>query len=139
MKFSITTNKAKIDLKVVHAFLSNSYWAKNIDIDTVARCIEHSLSFGVLDENGKTVGFGRWITDKTTFAYLSDVFILEAYRGQGLSKYLVGTMLEHEALQGLRKVMLTTKDAQGLYAKFGFEQLTQPEMIMQKVTPSPYG
>lgn len=139
MKFSITTNKTLIDLKVVHEFLSESYWAKNIPIETVANCIEHSLSFGVLDEKGRTVGFGRWITDQTTFAYLSDVFILEPYRGQGLSKHLVKTMLEHEALQGLRKIMLTTKDAHGLYAQFGFEQLAEPDMIMQKVMPSPYG
>ncbi|MFB2971479.1 GNAT family N-acetyltransferase [Aerosakkonema sp. BLCC-F183] len=128
--FSISTDKSKLDLDVIHNFLSNSYWAKNIPLSVVQKCIDNSFCFGVY-EGEKQVGFARVITDYSTFAYFSDVFILEEYRGFGLGKWLIETIMAEPDLQGLRRWLLATKDAHWLYRQFGFEELKTPEWFME--------
>jgi GNAT superfamily N-acetyltransferase len=130
-EFTISTDKNRLDLGVIHGYLSEeSYWAKGIPLEIVTRAIEHSLCFGVY-HNAQQIGFARLITDYTTFAYLADVFIIEQYRGQGLSKWLMESILKHPDVQGLRRWMLATRDAHGLYKQFGFEPLADPSRIMQ--------
>ncbi len=128
--FLISTDKTKLDIAVIHNYLCNeSYWAKNIPIDIVEKSIEGSFCFGVYNSN-KQIGFARLITDHATFAYLADVFIANEYRGKGLSKMLMKEIMGHPSLQGLRRWMLATRDAHGLYAQFGFVPLDKPERIM---------
>ncbi len=136
-EYSITTNKQLIDLDYVHSFLQQSYWAKDIPRQVVERSIEGSLCFAVL-HRARQVGFARVITDQATFAYLADVFIDPQYRGRGLSKWLMASILEHPKLQGLRRFMLATRDAHGLYRQFGFTPLPQPENIMLRHRPNVY-
>ena len=135
--FAISTETSFFNLEYIHEFLSNSYWAQNIPIETVQKSIDNSICFGVF-HLGKQIGFARVITDKTTFAYLADVFIDEAYRGQGLSKWLMEEIMKHEDLQGLRRFMLATRDAHGLYTQFGFSQLTNADRWMQIHNPDVY-
>lgn len=123
--FTISTDPADADVDAVHAFLSESYWAEGIPRDTVARAIANSIPFSVL-RGREQVGLARVITDRATYAYLSDVYILEAYRGRGLSVWLMETIMSHPALQGLRRFSLTTRDADGLYRRFGFTDITTP-------------
>ncbi len=128
--FTISNNPYLIDVTLVHNYLSNeSYWAKNIPLATVETSIKNALCFGIYDGNTQ-IGFARLITDKATFAYLADVFILEAYRGRELSKWLMETIHAHPELQGLRRWMLGTKDAHGLYAQFGWTPL--PEIMVSR-------
>ena len=128
--FIISTDKSKIDIVAVHNYLCNeSYWAKNIPIDVVKKSIEGSCCFGLYNKN-EQVGFARVITDHATFAYLADVFIATAYRGKGLSKWLMEVIMKYPELQGLRRWLLATRDAHGLYAKSGFIPLDKPERIM---------
>ena len=130
-KFSISTDKSKLDLDVIHNFLSNnSYWAENIPLSVVQKSIDRSFCFGVY-EGEKQVGFARVITDYSTFAYFSDVFILEEYRGLGLGTWLIETIMAHPQLQSLRRWMLATKDAHLLYRQFGFQELKTPEWFME--------
>ncbi len=136
--FSISTDKSKLDLNAIHDFLKGSYWAENIPLPVVQRSIENSLCFGVY-EFDKQIGFARVISDYATFAYLADVFILEKYRGKGLAKWLIEFILEHPALQNLRRWILATKDAHGLYRKFGFKNLEKPDMIMEILNLNIYG
>lgn len=135
--FAITTETSFFNIEFIHAFLSKSYWAENIPMETVQRSIDNSISFGVF-HLGRQIGFARVITDKATFAYLADVFIDEAYRGQGLSKWLMEEIMTHPDLQGLRRMMLATRDAHGLYTQFGFSELTFPERWMQIHNPDIY-
>jgi GNAT superfamily N-acetyltransferase len=128
--YCISTDKSRLNMELIHSFLSGSYWATDIPLDTVKRAIAGSLCFGVY-KGHEQVGFARLITDSATFAYLADVFILEAYRGQGLSKWLVQTIVAHPDLQGLRRWMLATRDAHELYRKFGFEIVNHPERWME--------
>ena len=128
--FSISTDKSKLDLNAIHGFLKGSYWAENIPLPVVQMSIENSLCFGVY-EFDKQIGFARVISDYATFAYLADVFILEKYRGKGLAKWLIECILEHPALQNLRRWILATKDAHGLYREFGFTNLEKPDMFME--------
>ncbi len=130
--YFITTDKKKINISLVHQYLHNeSYWAKNIPIELVEIAIENSVCFSIFFDTIQ-VGFARVITDKATFGYLADVFILEAHRGNGLSKWLMQTIFEHKELQGFRSWMLGTKDAHGLYEKFGFVLITDTKRIMRK-------
>jgi len=131
-EYLISTDKRRLDLSVVHSFLTTSYWAEGIPLKTVKRSIDHSLAFGVYKED-KQVGFARVITDYATFAYIGDVFILEEYRGQGLSKWLMQVIADHPELQGLRRWILLTRDAHGLYKKTGFREPNNPERYMEKV------
>jgi GNAT superfamily N-acetyltransferase len=124
-EFTITTDPTAADVDAVHAFLSRSYWAEGIPRETVARAIANSIPFSVL-RGREQVGLARVITDRATFAYLSDVYILEAYRGRGLSRWLMETIMGHPDLQGLRRFSLTTRDADGLYRRYGFTDITTP-------------
>jgi len=118
-----------MDIDLIHSFLTRSYWAEGISTEIVRRSIEGALCFGVF-ENDKQVGFARMITDKATFAYLADVFIIEEYRGRGLSKWLMEVIMSHPELQGLRRMVLVTKDAHGLYKQFGFTSLINVDRWM---------
>jgi GNAT superfamily N-acetyltransferase len=129
--FLLSDDKAKLQLDVIYQYLSTqSYWAKDIPLSTVQKAIEGSCCFAVYT-NTVQIGFARVVTDKATFGYLADVFILEAYRGKGLSKELMRFIMDAPYLQGLRRFMLATKDAQGLYTQFGFKALAAPERIME--------
>jgi len=136
--FIFSDDKEKIDALAVHHYLSTqSYWAKDIPLEIVRKSIDNSLCFGIYKDK-QQVGFARWITDKATFAYLADVYVEEQYRGLGLSKKLLSLMLFHKDLQGLRRYMLGTLDAHGLYAQYGFKALEHPERMMGISIPNPY-
>jgi len=127
-----------MDMDVIHGFVSQSYWAKGIPRDTLQKALQYSLCFGVFTRSGQQVGFARMVTDRATYAYLADVFIVEHHRGQGLSKWLVKTVLEHPDLQGLRRITLATLDAHGLYEQFGFTELDDPSRFMEIFNPNVY-
>jgi GNAT superfamily N-acetyltransferase len=136
--FTVTCDPARLDHAVIAQFLASSYWAKGIPVATVEKSLEHSLCFALLDGD-RQIGFGRVISDRATFAFLADVFVLPEYRGRGLAKWLVECILSHPDLQGLRRWMLGTRDAHGLYAKFGFTPLRNPETVMERRNPDVYG
>jgi GNAT superfamily N-acetyltransferase len=123
---------------MIHAFLRESYWASGIPFDVVQRSVEHSLPFG-LYEDGRQIGFARVITDYATFAYIGDIVVVPSHRGQGLGKWLVEVIMEHPRLQGLRRWILATADAHGLYEQYGFTGLARPEDYMEKRDPDVYG
>lgn len=130
-EYSISTDKEKLDIDHIYEYLSvQSYWAQNIPLDVVKRSIENSLCFGVYKGNAQ-IGFARVVTDLATFAYLADVFIVETYRGKGLSKKMMEAIHAHPDLQGLRTWLLQTKDAHGLYKQFGWNNHEQPETVMR--------
>ncbi len=128
--FLISTDPRKLQIEVIHKFLSNSYWAKGVAFETVKKSVENSFCFGIYKENNQ-IGFARVITDFTTFAYLADVFILEEFRGLGLSKWLLQVIIEYPELQNIRSWMLKTEDAHGLYKKFGFDKPEKVYRIME--------
>ena len=135
--YTLSDDPARLDLDVIHGFLSRSYWSPGIPRETVARAIAHSLCFGVY--LGRTqVGFARLVTDRATFAYLADVVVLEPHRGRGLSRALMELILAHPEVQGLRRWLLATRDAHGLYRKFGFDPLAKPDRYMERHTPGVY-
>jgi GNAT superfamily N-acetyltransferase len=135
--FLISTDPARLDLAVIHDFLSNrSYWAAGRTMEVVRRAVEHSLCFG-LYHGDRLAGFARVVTDRATFAWLCDVFVLEEYRGRDLGKWLVGCVLAHPALQGLRRILLATRDAHGLYDPFGFRPLADPARFLEVFRPGP--
>ena len=137
-KYVITTDVAAVDVDVVHRYLSiESYWAKGIPRETVARSLQHSICFSVLHE-GALIGFARVTSDHASVAYVGDVFVLSTHRGKGLSKWLMECITIHPELQGLRRWMLATADAHGLYAKFGFTPLKAPARWMEKHDPDVY-
>lgn len=134
-EFVISTDKSKLNIQFIHHYLSNeSYWAKNIPIETVQKSIDGSFCFAVYMQEDNVqlqqVAFARVVTDHATFAYLADVFVDEAYQGNGLANQMMEFIMNHPELQGLRRWMLATKDAHALYAKFGFLPLDKPERIM---------
>jgi GNAT superfamily N-acetyltransferase len=132
-EYLISTDPSMLDVEVVHAFLQRSYWASERPLETVKRSIEGSLNFGLYHgQERHQVGFARVVTDFATFAWLCDVFIDEAHRGQGLGVWLMETVVEYPELRCLRLWMLGTRDAHGLYEKFGFTPLSAPERWMQK-------
>ncbi|HET9408590.1 MAG TPA: GNAT family N-acetyltransferase [Candidatus Sulfotelmatobacter sp.] len=137
-EFLISTDPARLDLNVIHEFLTNCYWAKGIPREVVARSIEHSLCFGIYDKNGRQLGFARVISDFATYAYIGDVFVLESQRGRGLGKWLMQCIMDHPGLQRLRRWGLVTNDAHGLYAQFGFHALAAPEKHMELYNPMVY-
>ncbi|MFT3702956.1 MAG: GNAT family N-acetyltransferase [Agriterribacter sp.] len=137
--YFISIDKALLNITYIHNYLCNeAYWCKGIPIEIVKKSIENSTCFGVY-KNDQQVGFARAITDKATFGYIGDVFIDADYRGQGLSKWLVQTILDYPQFQGFRNWMLVTQDAHGLYEQFGFVIHPQPERVMRKNDPSCYG
>lgn len=135
--FIISTNPDLLDIPFIHHELSHSYWAESIPLEIVEKSIRHALCFGIYHE-GKQIGFARVISDYATFGYLADVFVIEQYRKQGLSKWLMEVIMAHPELQGLRRFMLATRDAHELYKKYGFTPLTNPERIMAITYPDIY-
>lgn len=127
----ISTDKSKLDLSIIHDYLANqSYWAKGIPLEIVKKSIENSICFGIY-ESEKQIGFARVISDCATFAYLCDVFVLEEYRGKGVSKFLMKCILQNPDFQGLRRWSLATYDAHGLYEQFGFKLISRPDRAME--------
>jgi GNAT superfamily N-acetyltransferase len=135
--FTVSCDPAKLDQAVVAGFLADSYWARGIPADTVQRSIAGSLCFALL-AGDRQVGFARVITDRATVAYLGDVFVLPEFRGRELGKWLVECVLAHPQLQGLRRWLLVTADAHGIYGEFGFRQLARPEYFMELHDPQVY-
>ena len=135
--YEISDDKNRLDVDVIHAFLVQSYWAAGIPRGVVERAIEGALCIGVY-HSGRQVGFARVITDSATFAYLTDVFVLEGHRGKGLAREMLRVAFAQPQLQGLRRFMLATRDAHRLYEEFGFTALSQPDRIMERLNPDVY-
>lgn len=135
--YEVSSDPARLDLDAIHAFLSRSYWSPGLPRAVMERAIANSICFGVY-RDGAQLGFARVITDKATFAYLADVYVLEAHRGLGLARRIVEQVRAHPELQGLRRMMLATRDMQALYAKFGFRPLAAPERMMEIHDPHAY-
>jgi len=137
-EFHISTAPALLDVPLIHEFLCRrSYWAAGIPLEVVRRSLDNSLCFG-LYAGGQQVGFARVVTDRATFAWLADVFVLEEYRGRGLSKWLVEVVLGYPELQGLRRFLLGTRDAHGLYRRYGFAPLADPGRFLEVFRPDIY-
>jgi GNAT superfamily N-acetyltransferase len=136
-EFVISTDRGRLDVDVVHDFISTSYWASGMPRSTLERAIENSLIFGIY-RVADQAGFARVITDRATYAYLSDVFVLEAYRRRGLSKWLMECILAHPDLQGLRRFALFTRDAQRLYERYGFDAPRGTSTYLERWTPNVY-
>ena len=134
---TISSERARLDRGAIHEFLRGSYWARGIPRELVDRSIDNSLCFGLYDGD-RQVGFARVITDYATFGYLSDVFVLESHRGRGLGTWFMESVLAHPDLQNLRRWMLATADAHGLYRRVGFSGLSRPERIMEKLLANAY-
>ena len=130
-QFTISTDPARLEIDAIADMLTRAYWAKGRTRDVIARYIQHSLTFGVYDGE-RQIGLARVVSDYTTFAWLCDVFIHEDYRGHGLGKWLIETVHSHPDLQGLRRWLLATRDAHGLYEQFGWTLLDHPERWMHK-------
>jgi GNAT superfamily N-acetyltransferase len=135
--FLISTERARLDVDAIHAYLTRSYWAEGIPRDIVKRSIQGSLCFGVHHRN-RQVGFARVISDYATYAYVADVYVLEESRGLGLGKWLMECIRQHPQLQGLRRWSLSTRDAHGLYRHSGFQPLAYPERMMEIFVPNIY-
>ncbi|HEY1047269.1 MAG TPA: GNAT family N-acetyltransferase [Bacteroidia bacterium] len=136
--YSISTDPTKLDINAIHGFLSTeAYWCLNIPKEKVQLSIDHSLCFGVYHQ-GKQIGFARVISDYSTIAYLGDVYVLDAHRGQGISKWLMEAIMSHPNLQGLRRWILLTGDAHGLYKQFGWTELADPTKWMELHNPNVY-
>ena len=137
-EFLITTDKTKMDIVAIHDFLSKySGWSDNIPFEKVKISIDNSLNFGLF-HNEKQIGFARVISDFSTIAYLGDIYVLDNYRGQGLSKKLMETVMTHPNLQGLRRWILLTSTADWLYEKYGFNKIPKPEIYMELFNPNVY-
>jgi GNAT superfamily N-acetyltransferase len=134
---TVSTDRDRLDLVLVHEFLTNAYWSPGVSAEAVRRSIEHSIPFGIYRDN-RQVGFARVISDQTTFAYLADVFIVPEARGQGLARFLLDCVLAHPDLQQLRRWTLFTRDAHGLYERVGFEsgQMLDRLMVRQGTPPN---
>lgn len=133
--YTISDERGRLDMVLIHRFISeDSYWGQGRPIEVVRRSVDNSMPFGIY-HGAEMVGFARVVTDRATFAWLADVFVAEAHRGRGLSKWLVEVILAHAELQGLRRWLLATKDAHGLYRQFGFDELRRPERFMERPDP----
>jgi predicted acetyltransferase len=137
--YTISTDKSRLDVAMIHRYLSEeSYWAKGIPRVLVERAIENSICFGAYDGD-RQIGFARVVTDRVVFAYVGDVFVLDSYRGRGVSKQIMQAIRDHPDLRRLRRWHLLTRDAHGLYKQFGFQELEKPEMHMEIRAKDPYG
>ncbi|AEF54381.1 GNAT family N-acetyltransferase [Marinomonas posidonica] len=136
--YRITSDRSEMNIESIHNFISHSYWASGIPIETLKKAINNSLCFGVFSSQGLQVGFARMITDLSTYAYLADVYVLEEHRGKGLSKWLMREIMDHPDMQGLRRMGLATLDAHGLYKQYGFSELATPEIFMENWNPDVY-
>jgi len=135
--YTISTDSSRFDVDMIHAFLTSCYWAAGVPRDVVQRSIDNALCFGVFNGT-KQVGFARVITDRATYGYIGDVFVLESHRGQGLGKQLIAAIMAHPELQGFRRWSLVTNDAHQLYARFGFRELASPHRYMELLNPDVY-
>jgi GNAT superfamily N-acetyltransferase len=136
-RYTISTDPRRLDLDLIHGFLTTSYWAEGIPREVVARSIANAIPFGVYDGDAQ-VGFARVITDRATFGYLGDVFVIASHRGRGLSKWLMECVHAHPELQGFRRWVLLTRDAHGLYAAAGWRALAKPDRYMERWDPEAY-
>ena len=136
-EYTISTDPSRLDVGVIHGFLTTAYWSPGLPLEVLRRAIEGSLCFGIYHRDAQA-GFGRVITDRATFGYLCDVFVLERYRGLGLSKWLMECIDAHPELQGFRRWTLFTRDAHGLYRQFGYSPLAAPERCMERRDPDVY-
>lgn len=132
--FLLSTDKRLLDMETVHAYLTRSYWTPGIPLHVVTKAMENSLCFGLYvdaePDRSAQIGYARVVSDLATFAYLADVFVLPTYQGQGLGKWMVGHIVDCPLLRDIRSFWLATRDAQGLYAPFGFKQLEEPGRVM---------
>lgn len=136
--YRITTDQEEMNFELIHREIAQSYWAKGIPADTMKKAMINSLCFAVMTDEGEQVGFARIISDYSTFAYLADVFVVESHRGRGISKQLMIAITKHPDLQGLRRSLLATADAHGLYNQFGFRPLANPDRFMERWDPDVY-
>lgn len=137
--YLVSTDPARLDVRAIHEYLTTeAYWCAGIPLETVLRALEHSLNFGLFDGD-RQIGFTRVVTDRATFAWVCDVYVLAEYRGKGLALWMLRTMREHPQLQGLRRWVLATRDAHDLYRRIGFAELSNPERWMIVQDPDPYG
>ena len=135
--YTVTTDPDRLDVDAIHGYLTRSYWAQGIPIEIVRRSLQYSVNFCIL-RGRELAGFGRVITDRATFGYVGDVFVLEPHRGRGLSKWLMECILAHPELQGFRRWVLITRDADGLYRQYGFQPLAKPDRYMERHAPDAY-
>ena len=136
--YTISNDPADIDYDALHTFMSASYWSRGIPRETMERSIRGSLPFVLRDDRGRLAGFARVVTDRATFGYIGDLFVLPEHRGKGLSKRLMEAIMAHPELQNFRRWMLATSDAHGLYEKFGFRPLAAPDVLMERHDPNVY-
>jgi len=129
--YRISLDPSELQLEAIHGYLTRSYWSPGISRELVEKAVRHSLCVGAYDGAGRQVGFARLVTDHTTFGYLADVFVLEGHRGRGLSKAMVGAIMALPEVQGMRRLMLATRDAHGLYARLGWEPVGDASTLMQ--------
>lgn len=135
--YEISTDTTRLNVEAIHAFLTQTYWSPGIPLATVERAVRNSVCVGAYVGN-EQVGFARMVSDRATFAYLADVYVLEAHRGNGLSRRMMESITQLPELQGLRRMMLVTRDAHGLYEKFGFKPLAAPARFMELHDPNAY-
>lgn len=136
--YTISDDSSRIDLHAVHAYLKRAYWSVGIPFEIVERAVRNSLCIGAYDGTGAQIGLVRLVSDYATFCYVTDVYVLEDHRGQGLSKAMMGMAMEHPMLQGLRRWNLSTADAHDLYRQFGFMPFAHPERHMERHDPDIY-
>ncbi len=134
----VTFDLAEMDITVIHGFISHTYWAKDIPLCVLEKALQHSLCAGLINDQGEQIAFARMVTDRATFAYLADVFVVQEHQGKGYARTLLEDLFAHQDLQGLRRMMLATRDAHGVYEKFGFTPLSHPATFMQKWDPDVY-
>jgi len=135
--YQVSLDTSRLDLKAIHAFLTTTYWSPGVPFSVVEKAVHNSICVGAYT-GAAQVAFARVVTDRATFGYLADVYVLEEHRGNGLSRMMVETLLQHSDLQGLRRMMLATRDAHGLYEKFGFMPLAVPARFMERHNPNAY-
>ncbi|RTD94651.1 N-acetyltransferase [Variovorax atrisoli] len=136
-RYEISIDPARLDLSAIHAFLTQAYWSLGVPLATVAKAVQNSVCVGAY-LGQEQIGFARAITDGATFAYFADVYVLEGHRGSGLSRRMMEELTAHPELQGLRRMLLVTRDAHGLYEKFGFKRLSAPDRFMELHKPNAY-
>jgi GNAT superfamily N-acetyltransferase len=136
--YEIDADKSRLDVAMIHGFLSRTHWAKGIPLEVLQRAIDHSLCFGLYRRGGEQIGFARVVTDQATFAYLADVFVIEEERNAGLGQWLVETILERPELQGLKRWMLVTRNAQTLYRRCGFHDPLPLYSVMERADMDVY-
>lgn len=134
---TLSLDPARLDITAIHAFLTGTYWSPGIPVDVVARAVAGSVCVGAFDGSAQ-IGFARLVTDRATFAYLADVYVLEPYRGRGLARQMLDALFAHAQVQQLRRMLLVTRDAHDLYAKYGFTPLAAPDRFMELHRPDVY-